>query len=455
MSGSGWATLLAVAVVAAIVFYGSGLATKTHEGFAVAPRGDTGEPANWQRDLRYAATATDIQGVGVAADFCRAVARRGEPDSLCLACDVGSAPAMAYRSRSVREGFRFSRDDYWRRNPTTGRMDYCRVLRDPTTGEHYPVCAVAGPTGFAAQEERDVSPPPAIRQLLEAYEGVRVWWRWFDDAEDSAGNVVAAPHGRPELPAAVGEGRQVSRGLQLNRAATATGPPRDYLRWGEPGSTELALEGAVPPRQIRAIAFWIWWDAFEAGARGMECATRTAEGHGQPRDLMWIGIEGGGPAIPAAPPRDASPALEVRPAAAPLNPPAEPWIIVGEEPRTDHSPGPTTATYVFEIWDGEQRIMRLASPAPAAATGRWQHVVVTTAGPAADWWPTWQMWVDGALVATRTDGRLSPAMALTENYIGRNVRGCIQDFRVYDRPMPADKIAAAIRWGRPRLHPAP
>jgi hypothetical protein len=116
--------------------------------------------------------------------------------------------------------------------------------------------------------------------------------------------------------------------------------------------------------------------------------------------------------------------------------------------------GASSATYVFEIWDGEQRIMRLASPQMEARKGAWQHVVLTTTG-AADWWPTWQMYVGGELVAERTDGRLSPAILLTENYIGKNVRGCIQDLRIYRKPMGLERIKEAIAWGRPKLHPQP
>ncbi len=113
-----------------------------------------------------------------------------------------------------------------------------------------------------------------------------------------------------------------------------------------------------------------------------------------------------------------------------------------------------SATYVFEIWDDEQRLMRLAAPMGSARTGQWQHVAVTTTDATA-WWPTWQLWINGALVATRTDGRLSPALTLGQNYIGRGVRGCIQDLRVYAKPLPADKLQAAIGWGRTKLHPNP
>jgi hypothetical protein len=112
------------------------------------------------------------------------------------------------------------------------------------------------------------------------------------------------------------------------------------------------------------------------------------------------------------------------------------------------------ATYFFEIWDREQRIMRLDGPMGAAKVGEWQHVAVTVTDATA-WWPTWQMWINGALVGEKSDGRLSPAIELKENYIGKNVRGCMQDFRMYSTPLTPDKLKATIAWAKPRLHPMP
>lgn len=428
------------------------------EKFTTPPRADIGyardgwtEDSGYVRDLRYSETFADVQGLGVAADFCRAVAYDGDPGSLHMACALGRRDGMdnmEYRGRSQREGFRFSRDDYWRRG-TAGRMDYCRIVRDEVDGTWYSTCAVAGPSGFKTAEERDASPPPAIRQLLEAYEGIAAWYRWFDDGVDYAGNTEYEVHGRPTLPSELQ--RTVSRGAQFNREG---GGGKDYIRWGEPGA--LALDQTVQPRQIRAIAFWVYMDAHEKGTRVLECSA-----DGGKRDLMWIGVEGGEPELPGLP--AAEPAQEIRPAAALA---AGAGCHVQPMQRGPGSPGTpkrTGATWVFEMWDTEQRIMRLAAPG-YARTGTWQHVVVTTAaapptpsGPATavDWWPTWQLWIDGECVVTKPDGRTSPALSLTHNYIGRNLRGCIQDFRVYTTPMTPQKIAAAVRWGRQRMHPSP
>jgi hypothetical protein len=81
--------------------------------------------------------------------------------------------------------------------------------------------------------------------------------------------------------------------------------------------------------------------------------------------------------------------------------------------------------------------------------------VVLTTTDATAWWPTWQLWINGVVVAEKKDGRLSPAMVLRDNFIGRGVRGCLKDFRVYNAPMTKNKIVEAIAWSKPRLHPNP
>jgi hypothetical protein len=376
------------------------------------------------------------------------VRKTNDPDSLHIACALGTRDGMdtmEYRSRTKRQGFRFSRDDYWRANSErSGRQDYCRIIKDAVTGEFHTTCAIAGRDGFKAKEERDTNPPAAIRELLEAYDGIQAWWRWRDDMEDYAQNAAFTVHGRPELPQTLGQ--TVSRGLQLNRGSTKA-VASDYLRWGEKGT--LSLDQDIAPRQIRAICFWVYWDALEKKARVFESS------NGGKKDLMWLGIEGGGADLPPAVTNAAIPAQEFSPQSVlAIGQLTEPALAAATQGAPPQLPLSQSARYVFEIWDEEQRLMRLASPMGSVVPGVWQHVVVTTTDTES-WWPTWQMWIDGVLVATRTDGRLSTAMSLTQNVIGRNVRGCLQDFRVYRKPLTAERIAAAIAWSRPHLHPSP
>jgi hypothetical protein len=446
------ALYVVLALIVGYILYET-FAAPIKEGFTVPRRADIGlmsdgwgEEAGWVRDLRYTESFTDVQGLGVASDFCRAVARKGDPASLQIACALGTRDGMdtlEYRSKTARDGFRFSRDDYWSaRNNPKGRMDYCRILRDEETGAWASFCAVAGREGFKAAEVRDTDPPAPIRQLLEFYEGAMTWFRWQDDTVDSTGLAAIEVHGTPEVPLLLNPVK--SRGLQLNRISPdgSKKEPHDYLRWGEQDT--LSLDQAIPPNHIRAICFWIWWDGFEKGSM-------VVEARNQAKDRILLGIEGGGVEIPGF--RTANPATEVSPQQA-----LQQCIQIEPEPTpklTNTKPSLTdSATYIFEIWDAEQRLMRLAGPMGSAKIGEWQHVAVTTTDATA-WWPTWTMWINGIEVAKKVEGRLSPALQLTENYIGRNMRGCIQDFRIYRTPLTHEKLQASIAWSKPLLHQSP
>ena len=441
-----WATWLIIALLVVYVL-SEAFPKRTLEGFLV--REPTEPAGSW--DAHYTAQHVDIQGSGYALDFCRAVrAIDSDPGSLRILCDVPTEHGVLQReTRTVAEGLRLSRDDYWNTLPGSKQMRYCRILRDDATGEWAPSCTAVGTA--ASHEETDTNPPPPIRTLLDAYEGILTWFRFRDDGEDYAKNTVYTTYGSAELPTLVGA--TVSRGLQLNRwpaaaqeAGQAAPPLRDYLRFGEQGGA-LTLDQAIPPRQIRAIAFWIWWDALEAGASVVECS------NGDFKDRFWLGVEGGGAALP--PGRVAEPAAELRPAAIQaIGQLTEPLRIWGEVPAAGAALTRSAGRYVFEIWDETQRLMRLEAPQSSARTGQWQHVVVSTTD-ATTWWPTWQMWINGEVVAERADGRLSPALELAQNYIGRNARGCIQDFRMYRTPMTRERILAAMRSSRPALHPVP
>lgn len=461
-----WSALLVIALLVGVVA-SSILPETAVEGFTAPRRSDIGyaadgwtEEGGWSRDVRYKEQFVDIQGLGVSADFCRAVSKKGNPGTLQIACALGrrdGMDTMEYRSHTVKEGLRMSRDDYWKANGDGNRMDYCRILKDEDTGHWYSSCLEGGRTGFKKQEARDTNPPYAIKELLDAYHGIMTWWRWSDDKEDYAQNAGFEVHGTPVFPELLNP--TVSRGLQLNRwplAAQEAGEqanhtePRDYLRWGE--SKTLKLEQTIQPRQMRAIAFWVYWDSFEKGATVFEAS------NGRKKDRIWLGIQGPSRDGPTPTQRVATPAAEIPPATlqaiGQMTEPARPLQHLHPNQRLPVNQHSKTATYVFEIWDEEQRIMRLESPMGAAKVGVWQHIVVTTTNDTA-WWPEWQLWIDGTLVASRTDGRLSPALELSQNFIGRGVRGCLQDFRIYKTHLSPAKVKAAMSFSKEKLHPLP
>ena len=81
--------LLVISILAVYIFYETTGPTMV-EGFRVPVRSDmqeaSSEERGYTRDPRYAAQFADVQGAGVAGDFCRAVSKKEDPDSLRIAC---------------------------------------------------------------------------------------------------------------------------------------------------------------------------------------------------------------------------------------------------------------------------------------------------------------------------------------------------------------------------------
>jgi hypothetical protein len=471
-----WSLWIVIGMILAWILSESTLIWKPlAEGFITPQRSDIGlstdgwgEDTGYQRDLRFTEAWVDLQGTGNMIDFCRAVQRTNQPDSRRMTCALGLRDGMSNREwagPSTEEGFKWSRDDYWRPPASKGkRTAYCRILKDSQpdskvkdTGEFASFCAVAGMDGFRAGDERDTSPPPAIQSLLRAYQNALLWWRWQDDDGDYVDNAVYERHGEPIPPSEGAPLRTTAaRGFQFNRWSTADQqsltpkpPLTDYLRWGEAGV--LSLDQIIPPRQIRAFAAWIWWDAVEAGAAIWESTNGGSNGK---KELVRLFAEGGGPDLPALP--SWRPAQEVRPdviqavgqLTEPVVEPLQHFSALPSQPLSQN------ATYVWEIWDIDGRLVRLESGPSSLKAGTWQHVVVTTAEEVS-WWPRWQLWLDGELKAEARDSRAIPAMSLSQNFLGRGFRGCIQDVRMYSVPMTAAKIKEAKEWSGARLHPQP
>ena len=94
--------------------------------------GQTVEDGGWVRDLRYKEEYVDVQRVGFKNDLCRVVMRRGDPGSMIMACALAGGdgtPSRGYKTRSKAEGFKFSRDDYFREVNGDLRDDYCRIVK--------------------------------------------------------------------------------------------------------------------------------------------------------------------------------------------------------------------------------------------------------------------------------------------------------------------------------------
>ena len=421
-----WITLIILGLLVGYVVAET-IGPKMVEGFGTTLASSDDE-SGWTRDMRYTGTYANVQGLGVAGDFCRAVSKK-DKNSLHIRCSLARGGVL--EGPTVGSGFRLSRDDYWKAVTDSGKTDYCRILKDPETESWIATCAVTGSHGIGPREARDTSPPPYIKTLLSAYRDCIAWYRWRDDADDYTKTTVLAPEGSPKFPTDLNPIK--TRGLQLNRwpqASQDAGMPapqiQDSLTWGEPETLQLSN-----PTRIKAVSMWVWLDTLDG---------RIFEMSNNGKDLVFLGVDT--VTVPLNPmPIQQPQALEVRPD----------HYLVQKKPVEPITPLPDqekASSFVFEIWDKDQRLVSMRAP---AKQHEWQHVVITTTD-STSFWPIWTIWVNGILV-TKKEGRSIPALSLSNNVIGKNMRGCIQDFRVYTRPLA--EVQETMAFSQPFLHPLP
>jgi hypothetical protein len=446
--------------------------------------GQIRESEGWIRNQRYSEAYVDVQRLGYKADFCRVVEKEQHPETRMVACALagqeGLDPFM-YRTESMRSGMRFSRDDYFRDVNGDGRDDYGRILKmTPAPNDTWEARAViAGLSRFKQSAEMsDNSPPPDIAELLYFYEGIMVWYRFFDDILDYGENTqlgLAGDMNIDETPR-----RVKTKGLGFNRmeaAAEGTKPPQNqFIKIGE--NPQLEFNTKVQLRELRAISVWVYFDEFTQNARIFDF------GNGAGKDNVLLGIEGKGNdpgafgRLNAAPPATATVCNTRR--SAEVSPQdflkstdanVEEWecpeapTISSNYPEDEVTPGvDAKANLLFEIWDTQQRKMRvrLLNSIPLK---KWVHVALTTTDKVA-FRPTWVLYIDGVEVFKHEDGHMPLQSYTTKNYLGRSnwegvssqyqdaderFRGSMFDFRLYRSPMSADKIKKTVAWGKRRL----
>lgn len=446
--------------------------------------GQDKEGDGWIRNPRYFEGYVDVQKLGYKGDFCRVVEKDGVPESRIMACALAGQEgldALTFRTDSARAGMLFTRDDYFRDINGDGREDYCRILKvSSAPNDKWEARGVlAGITRFKQSEEMpDNDPPPAIADLLWFYEGIMVWYRWFDDMVDYAENTQLSIAGM----AAVDEAPQktITEGLALNKVPSVDDelppPASQFLKLGE--NARLEFDSIVQIRQLRAVSVWAYFDEFTNNARIFDF------GNGAGRDNVLLGIEGRGnkgmaSVLAARPPASAAvcntrPASEVSPqvylASSEAN--IDEWDCPGPQPIDSTYPEDEmtaedvdpTANLIFEIWDSQQRKMRIRV-LNAIPLKRWVHIAITTTD-GSTLRPTWQIFIDGKKVYEEKDGHMPLKSYLTLNYIGRSnwegvtsqyenaderFHGSLFDFRLYRSPMSGAKISRTVQWGREKL----
>ena len=447
--------------------------------------GQEREADGWVRNPRYYEGYVDLQRLGYKGDFCRVIEKEDSPDTRILACALAGQEgldSLTYRTESARAGMIFRRDDYFRDVNGDGREDYGRIVKiTPAPQDAWAARAVlAGITRFKESSEvTDNSPPPEIADLLWFYEGIMVWFRWFDDMEDYAENAVIRIAGGASMDES--PRKTNTRGLELNRLPAVLegtpAPAEQYIKLGE--NARLELDSLIQLRQLRAISVWVYFDEFTNNARIFDF------GNGAGRDNVFVGIEGRGNSRSAFGKLGARPTEQnavCRAKAVPEQSPqlylatsdanVDEWECPGPEPvdstyPEDESEGEDvepTANLLFEIWDTQQRKMRIRV-LNAIPLKRWTHIALTTTD-SSSFRPTWQVFINGEKKFEEPDGHMPLKSYVTENYIGRSnwegvssqyqdaderFRGAMFDFRLYRAPMSASKIARSVQWGKAKL----
>jgi hypothetical protein len=472
--------------------------------------GQLEEQDGYVRNKRYSEAYADIQGLGYKADFCRVVERPEDPGSRRVVCALAGQEGLdtfAYSSKTARSGVRFSRDDYYRDVNGDKRDDYCRILKvkQAPLDAWEARCIPAGLLEFKSEFEiTDTKPPPDIADLLLFFEGIMVWYRFIDDMVDYAENSKLALAGGIEM-----DDVELPRdppphveGLEINKLPPLLDekpPAEQFIRIGE--NDKLEWDSKVRLRDLRAVSVWVYFDEFTQNAPIFDF------GNGAGKDNVRLAIEGKGNQATklrgVMKPRpdefakvcNAKAAIEVSPklylATSDAN--VDEYECKGPEPvestypEADAAPiraanrsstrpfrigedaaeeaGLPSANLIFEIWDTQQRKMRIRAM-NAIPLKQWCHVVVTTTD-ATSFRPTWHVYIDNRKVLEELDGHMPLNSYTTLNYIGKSnwedvgvgqyddqderFRGSLFDFRLYRFPMSASKISKTYEWGHARL----
>jgi hypothetical protein len=445
-----------------------GFSSLPYWGKFVSSRADIGpglEDPQYIRDIRYFKGYKDVSRLGVEYDFCRMISPKGDETDLFFACALAGTENLSstsFRTASVSNGFRVSRDDYMRDINKDGRADYCRILqyKDNT---YQPLCQRAGDIGFEAKDVIDPSPPSDIATLLSFYEGCVIWLRLKDDMVDMIDSVNVQTAGGisvNELPA------ETTEGLSFNGV-------NQYLRLSD--SNDLTLGTIVPIRSIRSWMMWAKFDEFTNNAKLFDF------GNGSGQDNVFLGIFGKGDSQVNSGEESTVVASSGQQAVEEITPQellkrtdanVDQYECPGFEvfPRKlPHSTiGTNTvntkkATLVYEVWDKKMRKLRMKVNS-AIPLGIWTHIVITVNDSDA-FRPTLAVYINAKNVYEKEGGFLPSTGSMTNCYIGKSnwlteaqytnkdepFKGSMFDFRVYQKGLSEQLIQDSYDWGKSNL----
>ena len=452
-------------------------------------RGDVGldpkdEQAGYLRDPRYFADYVDVQNLGIEHDFCRMIqlASGTEKDTF-FACALGGTEGLsstAFKTQTVKQGFRISRDDYM--NTTSYKtMGYCRILKlNDFKNPFQPLCTATTLNGFkdVSLDTLDSKPPEEIQMLLQFYEGILFWLRLVDDTVDYAQNLTimtASQIGVQETPVKP----TIARALHFDGIS-------QFLKIGD--KANLSFGDTIDLRYLRAISFWVFFDEFTNNAKIFDF------GNGAGKDNVFLGIIGRGnenasqdpfrltgcqlnneSTVPSKPSGaqtvdETTPQNLMETSSANVNsfecPKPEIFgrTLPAVQPFSMPSFKATSADLLYEVWDHQQRKLHVQIPG-VFPLQKWTHVVLTTTNNDATR-PTLTFYVNGELVDTQVDAWLPQNGSTTTNYIGKSnwyndtsnesnpdefFKGSLFDFRGYKTPLTKTKRKDTYQWGLKKL----
>jgi hypothetical protein len=452
-------------------------------GKFVPRRGDISagsEQSGYIQDPRYFMGYADVQRLGFDHDFCRMVESKADETNKFFACALAGTEnlnGISFRTNTVRNGFRLSRDDYMRDIEGKGRQAYCRILKG-TDGTYQPLCNRAMDTEFDTELVVDTDVPADIQTLLHFYEGCVFWYRFRDDMVDSVANTKLLTVGgskvneKPNPP--------IAEGLKFNGID-------QYVRLGD--NVELELGSVVPLRSLRGLMVWVYFDEFTNNAHILDF------GDGPGRNNIVLGILGRGDANIADAGIIRPPLLCGEESTVPDKPSgAQPCPVMSpqelmmstsgnvndfecvefeDNPRrlppsrvrdkTTHGPK-NKATLLYEVWDNQQRKMRITVPG-VIPKGVWTHICIT-AQTADAFRPDIGVFINGENVFLQPSGFLPQASSLSNCYLGKSnwasatsqyenrdelFKGRLFDVRGYKQSVTDKVIKESVAWGKEKL----
>jgi hypothetical protein len=458
-------------------------------------RGDVGpeqEENGYVADPRYYQGYVDVQGLGADADFCRMVApvsslsgSKSDDKGKFFACALAGTEGLSsvsYRTPSVLEGFQLGRDDYMRDIQGKGLSSYCRILKE-ADGSFRAQCNVGEVKGFRGGPlVPDNEPPASVERLLNMYAGCVSWLRMFDDLVDYAGNLRVSKGGTIGVEEDVEAVKEVvKQGVYFNGYG--------FLRIGD--NAQLEFGNVVLPQNIRCTMAWVKFEEFTNNAHVFDF------GDGAGINNVWLGILGRGDmkteikakyqALCGTSMTDVlpEPGAGTGSAAAEYVEEVTPQVLLEKDLTTctgftvdpvepdpvrvmklskKEEEGAQSASLVYEIWERDDRKMRVVIPG-FFLKGVWTHVVVAALDDD-PYRPDLAFYRNGVLMHVQPSAWLPQKNELTRNYIGRTnwldatnryankselFKGYMADFRMYNTVVEEEVIQDSYKWGAEKL----